>query len=143
MSIHVFIGNKRLPARNYQKDAFNDLMSSNENSLTYNKDGYKFVLQKIENYPSYAKITREDNTSFLITNDNSVYGTSPQFPNARQSSSNFKEGKVQIATEDFEVYYASNVVKIKTGSTYYTNNDDNVLIGWHGTYDPPSGMDGE
>ncbi len=140
--IQVLIDDKWCDARDYQREAFLNLMASNEKCLNYDRNTIKFTIEKIVNHPSYARITRENGTSFLISNNEALHGKSPQFPHARQSSSNFNEAKSQTATEDFDVYYACYPIKIKKDTTYYVDNDNNVLIGWHGTYDPPIDMAG-
>ena len=40
------------------------------------------------------------------------------------------------------VEYAGGVVRIRPGDTYYVDKAGAVLVGWHGTYDPPCDMDG-
>ena len=39
------------------------------------------------------------------------------------------------------VAYAGGVITIRQGSRHFVDSFDRTLIGWHGTYDPPSGMD--
>ncbi|MGX7351796.1 hypothetical protein [Enterococcus canis] len=61
----------------------------------------------------------------------------------RPSSNKWHEALKKIAVEDFKVAYAGSIVYIKKGSNYYLDNSNRILVGWHGTYDPPCGMDGE
>lgn len=35
------------------------------------------------------------------------------------------------------------LVQILKGQRYFVDSMNRVLVGWHGTYDSPSGMDGE
>jgi hypothetical protein len=41
------------------------------------------------------------------------------------------------------VAYGGAVISIPKGAVYYADSFGRVLIGWHGTYSPPRGMDGE
>jgi len=41
------------------------------------------------------------------------------------------------------VGYGGGVVKIPKGSRYFVDSFGRTLVGWHGSYDPPSGMGGE
>jgi uncharacterized protein len=41
------------------------------------------------------------------------------------------------------VAYAGTVVVIPPRARYYADSLERILIGWHGTYDLPRGMDGE
>jgi hypothetical protein len=41
------------------------------------------------------------------------------------------------------VGYGGGVVDIPSGSQYWVDSWGRVLVGWHGTFDPPAGMDGE
>lgn len=47
------------------------------------------------------------------------------------------------AHEVLLVAYAGGVVRIPLGARYFTDSFARILVGWHGTYDPPCGMDGE
>jgi uncharacterized protein len=44
---------------------------------------------------------------------------------------------------ELHVSYARGHVVIPAGARYYVDAFERILVGWHGTYDPPSGMDGE
>lgn len=47
------------------------------------------------------------------------------------------------AWRELHVGYAGGRVVIPAGARYYVDSFERVLVGWHGTYDPPAGMDGE
>ena len=59
------------------------------------------------------------------------------------SSSSWGEAQERRATEDLQVGYGGGVVRISTGERYFVDSFERVLVGWHGSYDPPCGMDGE
>lgn len=59
------------------------------------------------------------------------------------SSSSWAEARKRRAWRDLRVGYGGAVVVIPAGACYYVDLFERVLIGWHGTYDPPGGMDGE
>jgi hypothetical protein len=61
----------------------------------------------------------------------------------RPISSHYSQGKPNIAQQEFRVQYASRVIPICINKTYYTDNKGHVLVGWHGSINPPCGMDGE
>ena len=46
------------------------------------------------------------------------------------------------AYEDTVLPHKGGVVRIPKGSSYYADSDGAPVIGWHGTFDPPLGMDG-
>ena len=47
------------------------------------------------------------------------------------------------AWREMRVAYGGGCVIIPTGARYFVDSFERVLVGWHGTYDPPAGMDGE
>lgn len=49
----------------------------------------------------------------------------------------------RYAWRELRVGYAGGRVVIPAGARYYVDSFERVLVGWHGTYDPPAGMDGE
>lgn len=59
------------------------------------------------------------------------------------SSSAWAERVERRAFQEMRVAYAGGVVIIPRGSRYFVDSFERTLIGWHGSYDPPSGMDGE
>jgi hypothetical protein len=67
----------------------------------------------------------------------------PSDPTLLPSSCAWSEGARRTAARGLRVGYAGSVVTIPIKATYYVDSLGRVLIGWHGTYDPPSGMDGE
>jgi hypothetical protein len=59
-------------------------------------------------------------------------------------SSNLWEDAAERRADDVMlVAYADGVVKISKGKRYYSDFFGRTLVGWHGTFDPPCGMDGE
>ncbi len=67
----------------------------------------------------------------------------PSRPDALPSSCAWDEAREHCAWRELRVAYGGSVVVIPAGSRYYIDSFGRALIGWHGTYDPPSGMDGE
>jgi uncharacterized protein len=59
------------------------------------------------------------------------------------SSCAWSESVRRTAVREMRVAYAGSIVAIPPRATYYVDSFERILIGWHGTYDPPSGMDGE
>jgi len=59
------------------------------------------------------------------------------------SSNLFQEASERRANSLMLVAYAGGVVQIPSEARYYADPFERPLIGWHGTLDPPCGMDGE
>ncbi|WP_017905914.1 ankyrin repeat domain-containing protein [Pseudomonas asplenii] len=68
---------------------------------------------------------------------------SPNDPDLLPSSNAWSEAREHRAQEAILVAYAGGVVRIAKGDRYFTDSFERTLVGWHGTYDPPCGMDGE
>lgn len=60
-------------------------------------------------------------------------------PSSRAWASHAK----RVALRELRVGYGGGCVVIPAGDWYYVDSFERVLVGWHGTYNPPSGMDGE
>jgi len=58
------------------------------------------------------------------------------------SSSLWDEAVEKHAKEDMLVSYGGGIVGIRQGDQYFTDSFGRVLVGWHGTYDPPCDMGG-
>jgi uncharacterized protein len=67
----------------------------------------------------------------------------PADPTLLPSSSAWSDGAPRTAFRKMRIAYAGSVVVIPSGARYYVDAFERVLVGWHGTYDPPCGMDGE
>ena len=72
-----------LEARGYQKEGLDTFISLSRDSYYYNRDGCKFTIKKYDSakaglkgdYHDFYEITREDQTTFLITyNGNKMQG---------------------------------------------------------------------
>lgn len=64
-------------------------------------------------------------------------------PTLLPSSSAWRQASERTAKEAMTVAYGGGSVNIPVGGTYYVDDWDRVLVGWHGTFNPPCGMDGE
>ena len=64
----------------------------------------------------------------------------PRDPALLPSSNLWDESQERRATQAMRVVYGSVVITIPAGSRYHVDSFERVLIGFHGTYDPPSDM---
>jgi hypothetical protein len=64
-------------------------------------------------------------------------------PDLRPSSNLWHEAVECQASEALLILYAGGIFKIPNGARHFVDSFGRILIGWHGTYDPPCGMDGE
>ena len=67
----------------------------------------------------------------------------PKDPNLLPSSSLWREAVECRAAEAMSVAYGGDVVKIPEGARYFVDSFERTLVGWHGTYSPPCGMNEE
>ena len=67
----------------------------------------------------------------------------PLDPDVLPSSNRWSEATEAIATAELFVAYGGGLVRIARGSPYFTDSLNRVLVGWHGTFNPPCGMGGE
>lgn len=58
------------------------------------------------------------------------------------SSHRWDEARQRLAAAPMTVQYASGRVEIAPGEVYWVDSFERILVGWHGTYSPPCGMDG-
>jgi uncharacterized protein len=63
-------------------------------------------------------------------------------PGPRPASSRWAQATARRARAPFEVAYGGVAVRIQAGDRYFVDVYERVLVGWHGTTDPPCGMDG-
>jgi hypothetical protein len=61
-------------------------------------------------------------------------------PWGRRRDSTVRERR---ASRAFLVSYGGGRVPVPAGARYYVDEGDRAIVGWHGTFDPPRGMDGE
>lgn len=59
------------------------------------------------------------------------------------SSRAWDEGVERRTSLEMRVAYGGGVVVIPLGARYFVDSFERTLVGWHGTYDPPGGMDAE
>jgi hypothetical protein len=68
--------------------------------------------------------------------------SAPEDPNVLPSSNQWGDAAERRASVAMPVAYGRGVVTIPAGARYFADAFERPLIGWHGTYDPPCGMDG-
>lgn len=66
----------------------------------------------------------------------------PASTDVRASSSAWQEAEPRRTQLGLMVGYGGGTVQIPPGSRYYVDSFERILVGWHGTFDPPSDMGG-
>lgn len=61
-------------------------------------------------------------------------------PGVLSSSNKWHQAKPRKSSTPIQVAYGGGLVTIPAGDTYYIDLQERVIIGFHGTYNPPSGM---
>lgn len=64
-------------------------------------------------------------------------------PDTLPSSNRWEEATQTQADAGLLVAYGGGLVKIAKGTPHFVDALGRVLVGWHGTFNPPCGMDGE
>lgn len=57
------------------------------------------------------------------------------------SSNLWNEASERKAMQQMNVAYGGGTIAIPVGSRYFVDSFERILVGWHGTYDPPCDMD--
>lgn len=68
--------------------------------------------------------------------------SAPIDPDVLPSSNRWHEAAQAVAGAELLVAYAGGLVRIPTGASYFQDAYGRVLVGWHGTVNPPLDMDG-
>jgi uncharacterized protein len=67
----------------------------------------------------------------------------PVDPDVLPSCNRWNEATETMAHAVMFVAYAGGLVRIPRGTRYFVDSLGRVLVGWHGTFNPPLGMDGQ
>lgn len=111
-------------------------LGSSPSALTHDSQAPADVA-KSKGYGSLSELLRS-----AVSPDEKLWGA-PMDPDVLPSSNRWDEAIEHRATGVLYVAYAGGLVIIEPGRRYYTDSFGRVIIGWHGSFDPPSGMDGE
>ncbi len=64
-------------------------------------------------------------------------------PDVLPASDRWKDAEEVRAPTDIYVAYGGAAVRIPKGTPHFVDSFGRVLVGWHGTFNPPLGMDAE
>ena len=64
-------------------------------------------------------------------------------PDVLPSSSRWGEATAVLSDTDIYVAYGGATIRIPRGKPHFVDALGRILVGWHGTFNPPCGMDGE
>jgi hypothetical protein len=64
-------------------------------------------------------------------------------PEFLAASSLWGEARKVKANQFLRVCYSGRLIDIPPGNIHYTDSWGRILVGWHGSFSPPRGMDGE
>ena len=120
-----------VPALDYQHKQLIEAIKYFSNSANKNS-AYK------SNLPTYDFMIlpcyRENNNNYILLRPDGTFGYLQKVPRFIQLT----------AIEDIQAKYLSMFVKISKGEQYWIsdNKPTEPIIGWHGSKNPPCGMDG-
>ena len=60
-----------------------------------------------------------------------------------KNSMKWNKARPIIYNIPIRVLYRGKVINIPANTTFYVDDNDDVLVGWHGTVSPPRGMNGK
>lgn len=135
----------------YQIEAFNKaIVDSSSNTVTYDDGLHVFTLNRCYKFKNTFFIKRADLTlSGVLTEDPYlvVLSTNSEINSASIGSvtdSNFVIipglGTNVIAKFDYVIEYRDSCVQILRGENIWLDSNKKIIIGWHGSYSPPSSM---
>lgn len=119
-------------------EACNELirLGASPSKLTYDRKTPAVIAEQ-KGFSTLAALLKRaefENDSLWITSSD---------PDLLPSSCLWSEAIEKRSTETMLIAYAADVIKIPVNSQYYTDSLNRILIGWHGTYNPPCDMDGQ
>jgi len=135
-----FETNELLTAHKHQCEAYNNAIKLNDRS--YNKDGYNFSLRKCNKFNAYVVIRDDGFLSGILSEnkDFEIRSTRAGINTANYGSCETIKSHEGMANNNYIIEYAGFVVEIPKGSKIWYDENEQIIIGWHGTYSPPSGM---
>lgn len=137
-----FESNKIQKANDLQQEAYINAMQSND-IYVYNKNDVVFSLEKCSKFKDAMMFRDTDQIiKGIVYNVEKIelqlLSTDPNIGTAfigDENGSNLSS----IALHNYIVYYMDSIVEIKQGEQVWYYNSK-LIIGWHGSYSPPTGM---
>ncbi|MBU2965238.1 hypothetical protein Q4508_19425 [Amphritea sp. 2_MG-2023] len=104
------------------------LSTTRQRACDVAKERKNFALSKL-----ILRATQPDETPWSPVDD----------PYTLPSSNLWEEASERMASEELFVTYGGSIIYIAPESRYFVDSFERTLVGWHGSYNPPCGMDGE
>lgn len=129
--------------REYQEHAYNILKSTGKLSNRFELYGYNFILQRCIKFQDLYLLIRQDKTLSGILGPKDALESVQVLGENRVTVGQVTDDRhpEEIAVDTIAEYMGG-IVEIKCGETIYRDsNTGNIVIGWHGSYSPPHGME--
>lgn len=114
-------------------------VSGRQSEVRCNNGKLAVDVAREKGHDNVAKILATHLRFERIKAEPSIWGLGKIVPSSRA----WEESRKTTAEDNLQVMYAGALISIKKGKTIYRDSANNILVGWHGTYSPPRGMDGE
>ena len=121
-------------------------MSNNFINFTYRNINYRLSKTKFDSVLLLTKIIKKNNKTQIINiaiigplkkiKDISILSTT----NKTAVIGTYTDGKETISEENYMIEYMNNFVYIGKTEPIWRDKEGKIIIGWHGSYDPPTGM---
>jgi hypothetical protein len=123
-----------VPARDYQSFCLHKALDwYNDNKTVYKYDNGSINLSLIP----HSVDNKNEKVFIMVRSDNTTAYLKMTIPRYAK----------MVAPENSNIMaeYSGLNIKINPGTTYYIDchNDNKIVVGWHGSINPPCGMDGE
>ena len=114
--------------------------------FTYRNINYRLMKSKFDSVSILSKVIK-NNKKTQIKNI-ALIGPLEKIKDINILSTNnktivigtYKNGKKTIAEENYMIEYMSNFVYIEKNEQIWRDKEGKIIIGWHGSYNPPTGM---
>lgn len=132
----------------YLLTIYEDIYSNTINIIdfTYRNINYRLIKTKFDSVSILSKVIK-NNKKTQIKNI-ALIGPLEKIKDINILSTNnktivigtYKNGKETIAEENYMIEYMGNFVYIEKNEHIWRDKEGKIIIGWHGSYNPPTSM---